>query len=197
LSKDYFNSKAVIWDETVAEKDLSRLESLMIKLDIKPGASVLDIGTGTGVFTPFLLKKIGCEGHLLCLDYAEKMLKIAQAKGFEGNVSYLCADINDSHLADKSFDAVVCYSVYPHFQDKLKVLKEVNRLLKNDGRLFICHTSSRMAINKVHQSIPEVCNHVFPENGETQRILSEAGFADIDISDGTYEYIVCATKPSN
>jgi demethylmenaquinone methyltransferase/2-methoxy-6-polyprenyl-1,4-benzoquinol methylase len=194
VSKDFFNSRAAIWDEKVAEKDVSKLEAMLSRLDIEAGASVLDVGTGTGVFVPLLLKKIGREGKLICLDFAEEMLKITRAKGFKGNISYLCADIENSHLADKSFDAVVCYSVFPHFRDKPKVLREINRLLKKEGQLFICHTSSRQAINEIHRSLPEVCDHLFPENEETHRMLSEARFEDIRISDGEDDYLVSARK---
>lgn len=194
MSRDFFNSRAVTWDEKVAEKDVSRLKAMLARLDIKPGAAVLDVGTGTGVFVPFLLKKIGREGSLVCLDFSDKMLEIARAKGFTGNIQYRCADIENSRLADNSFDAVVCYSVFPHFRDKPKALREISRLLKKDGRLFICHTSSRQAINDIHRSIPEVCSHIFPENQDTRRMLSEAGFEDITISDGEEDYLVSARK---
>ena len=194
MSKDFFNSRAATWDEEVAENNVAKLKAMLARLDIKAGATVLDVGTGTGVFVPLLLKKIGREGKLVCLDFAEEMLKITQAKGFKGNISYLCADIENSRLADKSFDAVVCYSVFPHFRDKPKVLREINRLLKKEGQLFICHTSSRQAINEIHRSLPEVCDHLFPENEETHRMLSEAGFEDIRISDGEDDYLVSARK---
>ena len=194
MSKDFFNSRAATWDEQVAEKDVSKLKAMAARLDIKAGATVLDVGTGTGIFVPYLLEKIGREGKLVCLDFAEEMLKIARAKGFKGNVSYLCADIENNHLADESFDAVVCYSVFPHFNDKVKALKEIYRLLKKDGKLFICHTSSRQAINEIHRSLPAVCNHLFPENEDTHRMLSEAGFKEIRISDGEDDYLVSARK---
>jgi ubiquinone/menaquinone biosynthesis C-methylase UbiE len=194
VSKNFFNSRAATWDEQVAEKDVSRLKAMAARLDIKAGATVLDVGTGTGIFVPYLLEKIGREGKLVCLDFAEEMLKIARAKGFKGNVSYLCADIENNHLADESFDAVVCYSVFPHFNDKVKALKEIYRLLKKDGKLVICHTSSRQAINEIHRSLPAVCNHLFPENEDTHRMLSEAGFKEIRISDGEDDYLVSARK---
>ncbi|MBN1692595.1 MAG: methyltransferase domain-containing protein [Dehalococcoidales bacterium] len=194
MSRDFFNSRAATWDDEVAEKDASRLEAMAERLDIRLGASVLDIGTGTGVFVPFLLNKIGSEGKLVCLDFAEEMLKIAKTKGFKGKISYLCTDIENNRLADNSFDAVVCYSVFPHFNDKVKAFKEIYRLLKKGGNLFICHTSSRQAINEVHQSIPEVCNHLFPENEDTRRMLSEVGFEDIIINDGKDNYMVIARK---
>jgi len=196
MSKEFFNSRAAIWDDQVTEKDSSKLEAMAARLEIEAGATVLDVGTGTGVFTPFLLQKIGSEGKLVCLDFAEEMLKIAMSKGFRGNISYLCSDIEKSQLADKSFDAIVCYSVFPHFQNKLKILSEIYRLLKEDGRLFICHTSSRQSINEIHRSQPEVYDHLFPENESIRQMLSETGFVDIHINDGKDDYLVTARKSS-
>lgn len=195
MSKEFFNSKAATWDNIATEKDASKLQAMVERLDIKPGAKVLDVGTGTGVFVPFLLQKIGSQGELVCLDFAEEMLKLAKAKNFKGNIRYLCADIEESHLDSDSFDAVVCYSVFPHFQDKPKALKEIFRLLKKDGRLYICHTSCRQAINEIHQSVPEVCDHLFPENDDTRRMLSEVGFEDVQIFDGKDDYLASALKP--
>jgi len=194
MSRDYFNTRAAIWDEEVTEKDETKLRSMVSRLDIRPGCDVLDVGTGTGTFVPFLLEKTGPQGSLTCLDYAENMLAIARAKKFDGNICYRCADIEHSGLEDEAFDAVVCYSVFPHFEDKPKILREIWRILRGDGRLFICHTSSRQAINEIHMGLPEVRDHLFPENDEVYGMLSAAGFDSIGIADFTDSYLVRAHK---
>jgi len=195
MSKDFFNARATTWDETVAEKDVAKLQAMADRLDIQEGSEVLDIGTGTGVFVPFLLEKMGYEGRLVCLDFAEEMLREASAKGFEGNIDYICADIEDSGLPDESFDVAVCYSVFPHFENKAKVISEINRLLRKRGRFYICHTSSRQNINEIHRSLPDVCDHLFPENAETYSMVEDAGFDEIIISDGEGDYLVSGKKP--
>ena len=195
MSREFFNTRAATWDEKVTEKDPSKLEAILARMDIEPGSAVLDVGTGTGVFVPYLLHKIGEQGQLVCLDFAENMLAITRAKRFSEDIRYICADITESGLPDNVFDAVVCYSVFPHFEDKPKILDEIYRVLKPDGRLFIAHTSSRQAINDIHRSLPEVSDHVFPENEELEMMLTSAGFIDISISDGRDSYFVRAVKP--
>ena len=93
MTQSYFNSKADIWDEKIAEKDSDKLENMAKNLDIQPGSIVLDVGTGTGIFVPFLLKKVGNKGNLVCLDSAEMMLEKARKKNFKGNIAYVCSDI--------------------------------------------------------------------------------------------------------
>jgi len=194
LIKAYFNEKAAIWDETIAENDVSKLKEMALLLDIKPGSVVLDVGTGTGIFVPFILNRIGRKGRLICLDLAEEMLKRAQAKSFEGNIEYICGDIVNSRLADQTFDAVICYSSFPHFQDKSKALSEINRVLKIGGKLFICHTSSKHVINEIHRQIPEVHNDLIPEEDEMRKLLSTARFTEIYIRDSNDKYLASAKK---
>jgi len=194
VTKSYFNEKAPVWDEIVAEKDTIKLETMASRLDIEPGSTVLDVGTGTGVFVPFILSKLGANGKLVCLDFAEEMLKRAQAKGFMGNIEYVCADIADRRFKDGTFDAVICYSSFPHFQDKPGTLSEINRVLKERGRLFICHTSSRSAINNIHRRIPIVQHDLIPDEVEMQQMLSATGFTETSISDESDNYLITTVK---
>jgi ubiquinone/menaquinone biosynthesis C-methylase UbiE len=195
LTREYFNQRASIWDETIAEKNAAKLESMIHRLNIQPGSSILDVGTGTGVFIPFLLRKIGVKGQLVAMDIADKMLEISRAKNFNGNIEYLQADITMLPLTEKSFDNIICYSSFPHFYDKSKALAEMYRVLKSGGGLFICHTSSRAEINTIHSTLPVVQNDLIPDINEVYTMLSLAEFADIKIEDKTDSYLASAKKP--
>jgi hypothetical protein len=74
-------------------------------------------------------------------------------------------------------------------------LEKIYHLLKGNRKIFIRHTSSRQAINDIHRTLPEVCNHLLPKNEEIRRMLMVAGFKDISIADGKDDYLVSARKP--
>lgn len=195
MIRTYFNHRAAIWDETSSETDTTKLERMAERLNIEPGSTVLDVGSGTGVFIPFLLSRIGSKGRLVALDFAEEMLNRARAKGFNGYIEYLHADVTSIPLRDEIFDVVVCYSSFPHFQDKPRALAEINRVTKSGGRLLICHTSSRAMINQFHRQIPAVGNDTIPDEPEMLVMLSMAGFVDIKIEDNSESYLASARKP--
>ena len=190
----YFNQKAASWDETSSERDVAKLERMAGRLNIELGSVLLDVGTGTGVFLTHLLDRIGKDGCIVALDIAEEMLQKSLAKGFNSRINYLCADVTNIPLGDGIFNAVVCYSSFPHFHDKPGALAEVKRVLKRGGRVLICHTSSRTRINEIHRRVPVVQNDIIPDEIEMQKMLSIAGFVDIKIEDGSDSYLVIAAK---
>ncbi len=195
MIREYFNQKADTWDETIAEKDTARLERMAGRLGLQPGSLVLDVGTGTGVFLPFLLHEIGTIGRVIAIDVADRMLLRAKAKGIDGNVDYLCADVMDIPLDGEIFDAIVCYSSFPHFQDKPKAFAEIYRVMKSGGSMSICHTRNRAGINQTHRQSPAVSKDIIPGAGEMHLMLAAAGFTGIRIEDNSDSYFVSATKP--
>jgi ubiquinone/menaquinone biosynthesis C-methylase UbiE len=195
MLRDYFNSKADIWDENIAEKDTGKLNVMAERLGLKSGSTILDVGTGTGIFLPYLLKCIGENGKIVALDLAEDMLAKAVAKNPGVNVEYLNADITDVPLEGEKFDAVVSYSSFPHFQDKPKALAEMKRVTKPGGRVYICHTSSRAHINEIHSAIPLMTGDLLPDADEMRQLLLEAGFISIVVEEGGESYFASAEKP--
>jgi ubiquinone/menaquinone biosynthesis C-methylase UbiE len=194
MTKAYFNELADTWDKNATEQDKFKLEQMAGRLRIEPGATVLDVGTGTGVFLPYLLKKVGMDGEIIALDAAEKMLLKAKLKGFDGHVDYLCADVIAIPIANEVCDTAVCYSSLPHFPDKSKAMIEMKRILKKGGQVFICHTSSREHINNIHRNLPSVHNDLLPDAIEMVELLTKAGFTEIQVEDKADSYLACARK---
>lgn len=194
MTQAYFNSKADIWDEQIAEKDKRKLEQMSDKLGISSGATIVDIGTGTGVFLPYLFQKAGVNGKIIALDIADKMLLKAKSKQITGNIDFVCGDVMALPLPDNFCDAVVCYSCLPHFHDKAKAMIEIKRALKKGGHVIICHTSGRKYINSIHKEIQGMQEHILPDAIEMTEMLAEAGFTDIKVEDKTDSYFASAFK---
>jgi ubiquinone/menaquinone biosynthesis C-methylase UbiE len=156
---------------------------------------VLDIGSGTGVLLPFLIAELGDEGKIAALDFAAEMLCQAKAKNFPPIVGFAQADVLAIPLADNSIDLAICNSVFPHFNDKVKALKEIARVLRNNGRLVICHTMSREMVNQLHQSIGgAVANDLLPSEFKLRGLIKQAGLRITHFEDSPERYLVIAEK---
>ena len=154
------------------------------------GKRILEVGVGTGKNLPYYPKGV----QVTAIDLSERMLERAWAKGLDGNIDYICADVGRVPLPDEAVDSVVGYSCFPHFRDKPGALAEINRVLRRGGQLFICHTSSRASINRHHQCIAALANDTIPDGNDMRVMLLEAGFTGITIDDGE-NYLASARKP--
>jgi ubiquinone/menaquinone biosynthesis C-methylase UbiE len=194
--QEYFDQLAPTWDQELTTREkLKSLSNIVKELGIKPGYYVLDIGSGTGILLSFLIAELGDEGKIVALDFSAEMLCQAKAKKFEPIVDFAQADVFAIPLADNSVDLAMCNSAFPHFDDKARALEEIARVLRNNGRLVICHTMSRKMINQLHQSIGgAVANDLLPDEFQLKRLIKQAGLKVTHFEDGPERYLVIAEK---
>jgi len=193
--QEYFDQLAPTWDKELTRERLKCLGNIVKELGIKPGYYVLDIGSGTGVLLPFLIAELGDEGKVVALDFSAEMLGQAQAKNFQPIVVFAQADVLAIPLADNSADLAICNSAFPHFDDKVKALREIARVLRNNGRLVICHTMSREMLNRLHQSIGGiVASDLLPDEFQLRGLINQAGLKITHFEDGPERYLVIAEK---
>jgi len=193
--QEYFDQLAPTWDKELTRERLKCLGNIVKELGIKPGYYVLDIGSGTGVLLPFLIAELGDEGKIIALDFSAEMLGQAKAKNFQPIVVFAQADVLAIPLADNSVDLAICNSVFPHFNDKVKALKEIARVLRSNGRLVICHTMSREILNRLHQSIGGmVASDLLPDESQLRGLINQAGLKITHFEDGPERYLVIAEK---
>lgn len=191
--RDYFNSKAVVWDKMMAHKPHEKLREILGPLDIGTGSTVLDVGSGTGVLLPLLKEITGPSGKIVAFDLAEEMLAVSKEKNGEAQIDYVQGDIANTPFAAQSFDAVICNSCFPHFPDKQAAAAEIARILKPGGLVVICHLSSRNELNDMHQSLGGVVGKdVLPDEETMMLIFKTAGFSCISIEDLTDRYVLTA-----
>jgi len=145
----YFNARAIDWDKTCVH-DEGKVSHIITLLQVKASDRILDVGTGTGVLIPHLLKHLDASGHITAVDVSEKMLEVAERKYRGKNITYQQGDVLEMPM-DEKFDLIICYSMFPHFKEnKLKAICTMSKLLKTGGKLCIAHSQSREAINNLH-----------------------------------------------
>ena len=193
--QEYFDRLAPTWDKELTDERLQRLGNIVKELGIKPGYCLLDIGSGTGVLLPLLMAELGGEGRILALDFSAEMLAQAQAKYLPPMIGFAQADALAIPMVDSSVDLAICNSAFPHFGDKVKALKEIARVLRNNGSLVICHTMSREMINRLHQSIGgAVANDLLPDESQLRELIRQAGLKITRFEDTPERYLVVAEK---
>jgi len=193
--QEYFDQLASTWDNELSPEGLEKLGRIVKELDIRPGYHVLDIGSGTGVLLPFLLTDMRGKGEIVALDFSAEMLNQAQAKNFPPIVRFARADVLAIPADDGSVDLAICNSAFPHFHDKAGALEEIARVLRHAGRVAICHTTGREALNELHQSIGGmVANDLLPDEPEMRGLIKQAGLKVTHFEDSPERYLVVAEK---
>ena len=103
----------------------------------KMGERILDAGCGTGTNVHALSKLVGPEGKIIGIDNSEAMLAIARTKESADNVEYQNKSIEQMDFPDNHFDGVVCTQVLGYIADPEKAIKEMLRVVRPSGRVFI------------------------------------------------------------
>ncbi|SFG57410.1 Ubiquinone/menaquinone biosynthesis C-methylase UbiE [Desulfotomaculum arcticum] len=194
-SKDYFDGMAARWDSIMGPEVAAKLQAILQGCGIPKGATVLDVACGTGILTPILLELVGQDGSVTGVDFAPQMIERARSKNFSSNARFLVADIMALDDEDNSYDYVICNGALPHFPDIKGALRIMHRVLRNDGRLIICHADSREEINATHRRIgPPVADDLLPTAAELKYMLEDTGFIDISFADKPDRFVFLALK---
>ncbi len=107
---------------------------------VKPGETVLDLGSGAGIDCFIAAQKVGPSGKVIGLDMTPAMLEAARRNAKEGgytNVEFRKGEAEDMPVESASVDWVISNCVINLSPDKQKVFAEINRVLKPGGRISI------------------------------------------------------------
>ena len=156
--------------------------------ELKPGETVLDLGSGGGIDVLLSARRVGLAGKAYGLDMTDEMLELArenQARAGVANVEFLKGEIENIPLPDNSVDVIISNCVINLSADKDRVLAEAFRVLKPGGRFAVSDVVVRGA--DVPQEVRRNmelwigCVAGALEEGEYRAKLVAAGFTNIDV----------------
>lgn len=193
-NRSFFNEKAENWDNTVYHAP-EKIRFLLGRLKLAADDRVLDVGTGTGVLLPYLFELVGPEGRITAIDIAENMIEKARTKYAGFPIEFIVGDATFLAKPPETYDAVVCYSVFPHFVDPKVTLSSLAKMLKPQGRLIICHSQSKERINRRHQELGKsLISRPLPPSSEVVRLLEEVGLKVRDSAERDEYYYVLGVR---
>lgn len=200
--KQFFNDHAKGWLDKwyrnpgshLLDKHRQNFERLFGLLPLRRGDRVLDAGCGSGVLVPYILDRITETGILYELDFAENMIEVNRSLHNNDNIRFIISDAEDAPLDDVTCDAVICFSCFPHFQDKAKAVKSLARILRPHGVFVISHFDSSEGINRHHGSCHAVMHDHLPDENAMRALFRCTGLViDVFIDEPGF-YCITARK---
>ncbi len=155
--------------------------------ELKPGETVLDLGSGGGIDVLLSARRVAPGGKAYGLDMTDEMLALArenQRKVGVENVEFLKGEIEKIPLPENSVDVIISNCVINLSADKDRVLQEAFRVLKPGGRLAVSDVVTKEGVpREIRKSVLlwVGCIAGALEENEYRNKLASAGFANIEI----------------
>ncbi len=156
-------------------------------IELEPGQTVLDLGSGGGIDVLLSAKRVGPAGKAYGLDMTDEMLALArenQRQAGATNVEFLKGTIEAIPLPDNSVDVIISNCVINLSSDKDAVLREAFRVLKPGGRFAVSDVVVRGDVPPDVRRSMELwvgCIAGALEEQDYAAKLRAAGFAEIDV----------------
>ena len=176
--------------------------------DLRPGETVLDLGSGGGLDVLLSARRVGPSGTAYGLDASVDMLALARSNAARAglvNARFVPGRIEDIPLPDGSVDVVISNCVVNLSADKPRVLAEAFRVLRPGGRLGISDVIADANLDPGQQAAAEQlvgCASGTLTVADYEKLLTAAGFTAVDITitshagGGLHSAIVKARKPA-
>ena len=164
---------------------------------LKPGETVLDLGSGAGFDAFLAARQVGTRGAVIGVDMTPDMVSKARANAVKGgyaNVDFRLGEIEHLPVADATVDVIMSNCVINLSPDKAQVFRDAWRVLKAGGRLAISDIVTTAPLPPDMQqevALYTACVAGAASVDELTAMLAEAGFADIRIApkDASREFI--------
>lgn len=145
-------------------------------LDIRPTDHVLEVGFGSG-YGIQQAAALASRGRVAGIDFSETMVRQARARNARvragGRVDLAHGDASALLYPDDSFDKVFATNVVYFWQDPMRNLKELRRVMKPGGRLAL-YVIAREELAEM--KITQTGVYTLYSGDELVRLLAQAGF---------------------
>jgi SAM-dependent methyltransferase len=172
------------WVTTQESHDIPR------RLELTPGCSVLEIGSGSGRYALYVAETARCQ--VVGLDVNAEGIRnasaLAERQHLSAQVRFEQCDVSQPlPFADASFDAVYSNDVICHIPGRLALLRELWRVLKPGGRMLF---SDALVVGGTlsNQEIATrslIGYYLFVPPGENEKLIEAAGFGLPEVTDTT------------
>ena len=164
---------------------------------LRPGQTVLDLGSGAGFDCFLAAKSVGPSGKVIGIDMTPEMIAKARknaARGGYENVEFRIGEIEHLPVADSSVDVIISNCVINLSPDKRSVFEDAFRVLKPGGRLTISDIVATQELPeevRTDLSLHSGCMAGATPIHELRKLLADAGFRDVKIEEktGSREFI--------
>ena len=162
--------------------------------DLRPGETVLDLGSGGGIDVLLSARRVGPAGRAYGLDMTEEMLDLARANARPagaGNAEFLRGQIEAIPLPGQSVDVIISNCVINLSTDRPAVFAESFRVLRPGGRLGITDILAEdhlTATQRLERGAQAGCIAGALSFAEYRDGLARAGFTGIIITP-THRYV--------
>ena len=155
--------------------------------ELKPGETVLDLGSGGGIDVLLSARRVGPAGKAYGIDMTDEMLALAEEnkrKSGLANVEFLKGEIEHIPLPDNSVDVIISNCVINLSGDKDRVLREAFRVLKPGGRFAVSDVVIRGEVPPAIRKSMELwvgCIAGALSEADYRSKLATAGFGSIGV----------------
>lgn len=156
--------------------------------ELKPGETVLDLGSGAGFDCFLAARQVGDNGRVIGVDMTPEMVSRARQNADNGsfsNVDFRLGEIEHLPVADESIDVILSNCVINLSPDKPQVFKEAYRVLKKGGRLAVSDVILTAELPPEIKNDLDVsysgCVSGASSMDELQTMLEQNGFSQIKI----------------
>jgi len=170
-----FNAKSHSKLESPNRYKLIPPSYVLDKMNIKPGDTVLDIGTGTGYFAIPALEKVSPRGKVIGTDISSEMLELFKQKLPEipNNMELILTEAEKINLPDNVADKILLAFLFHEIHNRTVFIEELKRLIKNEGELTVVDWAL------VNSEIGPPLPHRIGQN-ELISIFTQTGFTLLD-----------------